>query len=92
MWINGQPLGKRPYGYISFAYDLTPHLKQDGPNLLAVRVDNSLQPNSRWYSGSGIYRHVWLVTTEPVHVANWGVCVRTRDVSAAGPGPVELRR
>jgi beta-galactosidase len=83
-WINGQPLGQRPYGYISFAYDLTPHLKSDGQNVLAVRVDNSLQPNSRWYSGSGIYRHVWLVTTEPVHVANWGVCVRTRDVSAAG--------
>ena len=84
VWLNGQSLGMRPYGYISFAYDLTPHLKPDGPNVLAVRVDNSLQPNSRWYSGSGIYRHAWLVTTEPVHVANWGVCVRTHDVTADG--------
>jgi beta-galactosidase len=78
VWVNGQHLGLRPNGYISFAYDLTPHLRPTGQtNVLAVRVDNSLQPNSRWYSGSGITRHTWLVTTAPIHVALWGVCVRT---------------
>lgn len=82
VWINGYSLGMRPYGYISFAYDLTPHLNASGDNVLAVRVDNSLQPNSRWYSGSGIYRHVWLVTTAPLHIAQWGTIVRTPEVSA----------
>jgi beta-galactosidase len=82
VWINGQHLGMRPYGYITFAYDLTPHLHGGRePNVLAVRVDNSLQPNSRWYSGSGIYRHTWLVTTEPVHIPPFGICVRTTVVS-----------
>jgi beta-galactosidase len=82
VWINGQPLGMRPYGYISFAYDLTPHIRFGGePNVFAVRVDNSLQPNSRWYSGSGIYRHVWLVQTDHVHITQWGVAVRTSAVS-----------
>jgi beta-galactosidase len=81
VWINGRHLGFRPYGYIGFAYDLTPHLKPE--NVIAVRVDNSLQPNSRWYSGSGIYRHTWLTITDPVRVAHWGVCVRTSEVGAA---------
>jgi beta-galactosidase len=82
IWINGQPLGMRPNGYVSFVHDLTPHLNTDDrPNVIAVRVDNSLQPNSRWYSGSGIYRHTWLVMTEPVHIATWGVFVRTTGVS-----------
>src|SRR5436189_1668482 len=82
-WINGQYLGKRPYGYSSFEYELTPHLRRDGgPNVIAVRVDNSQQPNSRWYSGSGIYRHVRLVTTSPVHVDHWGTYVTTERVSA----------
>lgn len=81
VWINGRYLGKRPYGYITFVYDLTPHL-QPGENVLAVRVDNSHQPNSRWYSGSGIYRHTWLVITNPVHVAQWGTFVTTPRVSA----------
>ena len=64
VWINGHYLGKRPYGYSSFSYNLTPflHFGSD-PNILAVKVDNSMQPNSRWYSGSGIYRNVWLVVT-----------------------------
>lgn len=83
VWINGQHLGMRPYGFITFLYDLTPYLKA-GTNVIAVRVDNSLQPNSRWYSGSGIYRHVWLIATDPVHIADWGVCVRTSEVTAAG--------
>ena len=60
VWINGHYLGKRPNGYVSFSYDLTPYLKFGAENTIAVRVDNSDQPNSRWYSGSGIYRHVWL--------------------------------
>lgn len=81
VWINGRHLGFRPYGYSSFSYDLTPHLNA-GENVVAVRVDNSLQPNSRWYSGSGIYRHTWLTTTDAVHVAHWGVCIRTNAVSA----------
>jgi len=83
VWINGQSLGLRPYGYISFAYDLTKWLRfGDEANFLAVRVDNSLQPNSRWYSGSGIYRHVWLVATDPLHIAQWGTAITTPEVSA----------
>ncbi len=83
VWINGQHLGKRPYGYISFRYDLTPFLKfGEEDNILVVRVDNSAQPASRWYTGSGIYRHVWLVEENPVHVAHWGTFVTTPEVSA----------
>jgi len=82
VWINGTSLGMRPYGFISFAYDLTPHLAPTGkPNHIAVRVDNSLQPNCRWYTGSGIYRHTWLRVTEPLNIAQWGVCVRTPSIS-----------
>ena len=82
VWINGHSLGVRPNGYISFRYELTPYLHRgDSLNLLAVRVDNSKQPNSRWYSGSGIYREVRLVMTEPVHVAHWGIFVTTPTVS-----------
>jgi len=80
VWINGNYLGKRPFGYITFAYDLTPYLGAGG-NLLAVRVDNSHQPNSRWYSGSGIYRHTWLIVTNPVHIAQWGTFVTTPHIS-----------
>jgi len=80
VWINGQYLGKRPYGYIGFAYDLTPHLAA-GENVVAVKVDNSRQPGSRWYSGSGIYRHTWLVAVNPVHVARWGTFVTTPRVT-----------
>ena len=81
VWINGQYLGKRPFGYISFAYDLTPHLNASGENVVAVKVDNSVQPGSRWYSGSGIYRHTWLVAVNPVHVDHWGTFVTTPRVS-----------
>lgn len=78
VWINGHYLGKRPYGYISFRYELTPYLKYDEEeNVLAVKVDNSQQPNSRWYSGSGIYRNVWLVKTNKVFVDQWGTYVTT---------------
>jgi len=83
VWINGVSLGMRPYGFISFSYDLTPYLNPPGkPNQIAVRVDNSLQPNCRWYSGSGIYRHTWLVVTDVVHIVPWGICVRTPSISA----------
>ena len=83
VYINGHELGTHPYGYTSFLHDLTPHLQPGANNVLAVRVDQSKQPNSRWYSGSGIYRHVWLNVTGPVHVAPWSVFVTTPDVSAA---------
>ena len=75
VWINGTLLGQRPYGYSSFRYDLTPYIIYGGKNVVAVRVDNSDQPNSRWYSGCGIYRHVWLYKTARIHVAHWGTHV-----------------
>lgn len=82
VFINGHSLGTRPNGYISFEYDLTPYLHfGEKENVLAVKVDNSKQPNSRWYSGSGIYRNVWLVKTNPVHVAVWGTYITTPVVS-----------
>ncbi|MDZ7313440.1 MAG: DUF4982 domain-containing protein [candidate division KSB1 bacterium] len=82
VWINGHYLGKRPYGYISFRYELTPFLKYGTENnVLAVKVDNSQQPNSRWYSGSGIYRNVWLVTTDKIHVDPWGTFITTPEVT-----------
>lgn len=81
VWINGHLLGERPNGYISFRYDLTPYIKVGEKNVIAVRVDNSKQPNSRWYSGSGIYRNVWLVTTNVLHVDHWGTYVTTPTVT-----------
>ncbi|MEP7145265.1 MAG: sugar-binding domain-containing protein, partial [Ferruginibacter sp.] len=66
VWINGHHLGHYPNGYMSFYYDLTMYIKP-GENIIAVRVDNSLQPNTRFYSGSGIYRHVWLNIADPLH-------------------------
>ncbi|WP_258136603.1 beta-galactosidase GalB [Mucilaginibacter phenanthrenivorans] len=81
VWINGHHLGFRPNGYISFRYELTPYLNFGGANTIAVKVDNSVQPNSRWYSGSGIYRNVWLVTTNKVAIDHWGTYVNTTDVS-----------
>ena len=81
VFLNGISLGDRPYGYITFSYDLTPHLKWGEENVLAVRVDNSEQPNSRWYSGCGIYRNVWLVKTGAVHVGEWGTYVTTPVVN-----------
>ncbi|MDO4163184.1 MAG: glycoside hydrolase family 2 TIM barrel-domain containing protein [Bacteroides sp.] len=81
VYINGRKLGTRPYGYISFSYDLTPYLKPGEKNVLAVRVDNAEQPNSRWYSGCGIYRNVWLTKLNPVHVARWGTYITTDEIS-----------
>jgi len=80
VWLNGHHLGNHPYGYTPFYFDLTPYLEQNSENVLAVRVRNEGK-NSRWYSGSGIYRHVWLTVTNPVHVQQWGVYITTPDVS-----------
>jgi beta-galactosidase len=77
VYINGRKLGFHPYAYTSFRFDITPQIDFTKPNILAVRVDNSEQPNSRWYTGAGIYRHVRIVLTEPIHVAPWGVFVGT---------------
>ena len=82
VFINGKSLGVYPYGYSSFSYDLTPYLHFGKENVIAVRVDNSQQINSRWYSGSGIYRHVWMMVTNPIHVAHWGAAISTPVVSA----------
>lgn len=81
VFINGHSLGVRPYGYVSFSYDLTPHIKWGGKNVVAVRVDNAEQPNSRWYSGCGIYRNVWLTKLNPVHIAQWSTFITVQDVS-----------
>ena len=82
VFINGKSLGVYPYGYTSFSYDLTPYLNFGKENVIAVRVDNSQQSNTRWYSGSGIYRHVWMIASDPVHVAHWGVAISTPEVSS----------
>lgn len=77
VWLNGHHLGNHPYGYSPFYYDLTPYLKFDGgENVLVVKVQNEGR-NARWYSGSGIYRHVWLTVTEPTYIAPWGVYITT---------------
>jgi beta-galactosidase len=82
VFINGHSLGMRPNGYISFRYEIGPFLNYGGKNVISVKVDNSQQPNSRWYSGSGIYRNVWLVKTGTTHLENWGTYVTTPVVSA----------
>jgi len=84
VWINGKHLGKRPYGYISFAYDLTPYLNfgKGKNNVIAVRADNSTQPASRYYTGAGIYRHVRLVAVNPTHFKHWGTQITTPNATA----------
>ena len=82
VWINGHHLGFRPNGYISFRYELTPYLNFGGENIIAVKVDNSVQPNSRWYSGSGIYRNVWLVTTDKLAIDQWGTYITTPQIDS----------
>lgn len=81
VYLNGEKLGIHPYEYTSFEFDLTPKLQLGKPNVLGVRVDCSEQPSSRWYSGSGIYRHVRLIVTDATHLANHGVFVTTREIS-----------
>ncbi len=81
VYINGHHLGNHPYGYTPFSYDIAPYLKSNGEeNIIAVRASNEGK-NSRWYSGSGIYRHVWLTVTPQLHVAPWGVYITTPEVS-----------
>jgi beta-galactosidase len=83
VWINGAHLGKRPCGYISFGYELTGklHFGNGKTNILSVRADNSGQPASRWYTGAGIYRHVRLVVTNPVHFIKWGTFITTPNIT-----------
>ncbi|HUJ66207.1 MAG TPA: glycoside hydrolase family 2 TIM barrel-domain containing protein [Acidimicrobiales bacterium] len=83
VWINGFHLGHRPYGYSTFFYDVSAHLVP-GVNVVAVRVDNSRQPSSRWYTGSGIYRHTWLILANSIHIGTWGVYVTTPRADSAG--------
>ncbi|HTG38924.1 glycoside hydrolase family 2 TIM barrel-domain containing protein, partial [Sphingomonas sp.] len=80
VWLNGKLVGGWPYGYNSWRLDLTPHIVPGGKNQLAIRLDNPME-SSRWYPGGGIYRNVWLTTTDPVHVAHWGTKVTTPNVS-----------
>ena len=90
VYVNGQKAGFRPYGYSSFEYDITPYV-HEGDNVVAVRVDNSDQPNSRWYSGCGIYRHVWLTKTHPIHVRHWGVFVHDGKVEVDYENPTRQK-
>ena len=82
VWLNGVSIGGWPYGYSSFRLELTPHVKFGQSNVLAVRLDTE-RWDSRWYPGAGLYRHVWLVKTHPVHVGHWGVCLTTPWLSDA---------
>ena len=82
VFINGKSLGIYPYGYSSFGYDLSAYLDAHRENVIAVRVDNSQQMNSRWYSGSGIYRHVWMTATDALHIPEWGVAITSPNVSS----------
>src|SRR5215469_4915332 len=82
VWVNGRKVGHNEYGYIGFECDLTPWIRLNRDNVIAVRVDN-LRQASRWYTGSGTYRHVWLIVTSPLHVANWGTFVTTSKITTA---------
>ena len=81
VWINGHFLGKRPNGFIAFEYELTPYLNKSGKNLLAIKVDHTEFADSRWYTGSGINRNVYLIATAPVHIKQWGIAFTTPRVS-----------
>ena len=81
VWVNGHHVGHRNNGYITHYYDITEETQPGGNNTLVVKVDNSRQPSDRWYSGSGIYRHVWLIVTDPVHIPIWGTYVTTPDIT-----------
>jgi len=81
VWVNGKNVGNHPYGYTSFFYDITPYLNMAGqPNIVAVQVKNEGE-NARWYSGSGIYRHTWLILVNPTHIGMWGVYVKTPSLT-----------
>jgi beta-galactosidase len=89
IWINGVSLGSHPYGYTSFWYDISKNIKFGKPNVLAVKVRNEGE-NSRWYSGSGIYRHVWLKVLDQVHIAQWGTTITTSEVNT-GSAKVNIK-
>ena len=89
VYLNGHLLGKRPNGYISFLYDMTPYLRK-GDNVLAVRVDHSRYADSRWYTGSGIYRDVWLIRSPKVHLAQWGTAYRLKQLNKDGSADIEV--
>ncbi len=80
VWLNGKKLGENPYGYTSFWFDISDKINFGGKNVLAVKVKNEGE-NTRWYSGSGIYRHVWITFMEPLHVAHWGASISTPNVT-----------
>lgn len=80
VYLNGQKLGYRPNGYASFMYDMTPYLKS-GENVLSVRVDHSQLADSRWYTGSGIYRDVWMVSAPETHFSQWGLGWKATNIS-----------
>ena len=82
VWVNGVHLGNHPYGYTSFYYDITDKIKWNEKNIIAVQVKNE-GANSRWYAGSGINRHVWLIETNPIHVAQWGNYITTPEVNVS---------
>ena len=82
VWVNGQYVGGWPYGYASWQLDLTPCIKYGGENVVAIRLDNP-PDSSRWYPGGGIYRHVWLIKTGPIHVGQWGTYVTTPDIKSS---------
>lgn len=90
VYLNGHLLGKRPNGYISFAYDATPYIKYDQENVISVRVDHSQSADSRWYTGSGIYRDVWLVHANPVHIGQWGVFAHPEVKGNSGTLHIEV--
>ena len=81
IWLNGEHLGNHPYGYTSFWYDIAGMLQYGTENAIAVEVKNEGE-NSRWYSGSGIYRHVWVTVSDPLHVAQWGTYINTPEVKS----------
>ncbi len=90
VFINGNSVGNRPNGYVSFMYDITQHVKPGEKNIVTVRVDHSLDADSRWYTGSGIYRPVHLVVANPIHIGLWGVyCVAETDVAGKATLNVE---
>ena len=91
VYVNGQLVGKYPYGYSSFHYDITPYINKVGRNTVAVRVDNSAQKNCRWYTGSGIYRHVWLTATHDVQFKHWGTFITTPEVVAGDSSTVNVQ-
>lgn len=91
VFLNGKKLGFHPYAYTTFRYDLTDALRASSPNVLAIRVDNSQQPASRWYVGAGLYRHVRVIVTGPVHVAPWGVFVSTQSAAAADAATIAVK-